>query len=140
MKKEAKLLEEYDRSPTRSLFLGVKNKRLEQYKKESNEIEMCICGKPIGPDKYYGEVGHIGHGSNLVPIEVRIAGGIVVNSIEPKTTNKQGKKLPKGWWYDFLKLCPGCFQEVSTLLIRKAIKGQNLSKERTKHTIHQAEK
>ncbi len=136
MKKEAKLLEEYVESPTRSLFLGVTNKRLEQYKKEANEIGTCICGNPIGLDKYYGEVGHIGHGSNLIPTGIRKVGGVVVSSIEPKKTNKQGEKLPEGWWYDFLKLCPKCFHQVSNLLIMLALKGQNLSKEKVEHAIH----
>lgn len=105
MKKEVKLLEEYAESPTRSLFLGVTNKRLDQYKKESNEIKTCACGKPIRLSKHYGEVGYITRHT-------------------PPRANKQGEKLPYGWWYDFVKLCPGCSSEITTLLIRKAMKGQ----------------
>lgn len=140
MEKKGKLLEEYTGSPTRSLFLGQANKKLKQYKEESRKIGTCICGKPIGLNEYYGEVGHIGYTPELVPTKTCEVERIVIGSIEPKKTNKQGEKLPTGWWYDFVKLCPGCFHDVSRLLISKTVKGQRILKERTKHGIHQAEK
>jgi len=76
----------------RTILLGYKNKKLEQYKEEMERIRSCtVCSSGIAESGSYGELGYI----------VR--------------RKFEGRPV---WHYEFTKLCPDCFGEINALFRR----------------------
>lgn len=83
-----------ERRDMKTVFLGYKNERLDNYKKEMKKIRNCMaCSDAITESGSYGELGYI-----------------------VRRTSKGEECV--GFYYDFTKLCPNCFGEVYEVLRR----------------------